>query len=321
VDYIASDEYELLGKEVHAEVRTQAAPPDLVLEGKIMGAQNLTHLEIPFAVPASVHRISVDFGYTGKENRTALDLGIADPERFRGESRNNKSHVTIGESDATPSYLPGAIPAGQWKLLLSVANICPTETSTYRADIRFNTRAEDQSFADVPLEKNLRWYRGDRYTHTGNSDANCNSQSGKPVPCPVFLSALNAAQRGLDFIAITDHNVNSQNQAIRELQPYFDRVLLIPGREMTTFWGHFNIYGVTGHSDYRTVARNGLSIDEILRQVHEMGGIASVNHADSPGSEQCLGCAWEPPFSVDYSQFTGVEVVNGGHSMLSSADF
>ena len=47
-------------------------------------------------------------------------------------------------------------------------------------------------------------------------------------------SVQTAAARGLDFIAITDHNADSQNDALRELQPYFDRVLLIPGREMTT---------------------------------------------------------------------------------------
>src|SRR5271170_6826100 len=75
---------------------TQGARPDLVLEGDVTGAQNKTYFEIPFEVPSSVHRISVDFSYTGKENKTALDLGIADPQRFRGNSGGNKSHFTIG---------------------------------------------------------------------------------------------------------------------------------------------------------------------------------------------------------------------------------
>src|ERR1700759_4957312 len=95
------------------------AQQDLILTGDVKGAQNKTYFEVPFTVPAGVHRISVDFSYTGKEQRATLDLGIFDPQRFRGESGGNKSHFTISETDATPSYLPGAIPAGAWHLLIA----------------------------------------------------------------------------------------------------------------------------------------------------------------------------------------------------------
>ena len=107
---------------------------------------------------------------------------------------------------------------------------------------------------------------------------------------------------------------------MRELQPWFDRLLLIPGREITTFWGHFNIFGVTEHIDYRAVAHDGRDVNAILRDVRARGGIASVNHADAPGGEICMGCKWEPPVAVDMSLFTGVEAINGGN-LLSSADF
>jgi hypothetical protein len=177
------------------------------------------------------------------------------------------------------------------------------------------------SFSDEPLEVGARWYRGDLHMHTAHSDGSCASQSGKIVPCPVFLTVQNAASRGLDFVAITDHNSLSHYQAMRELQPYFDHLLLIPGREMTTFWGHFNIFGVTDYIDYRAVAHDGRDVNGILRDVHSKGGIASVNHADSPGGEICMGCAWEPPTDVDMGLFTGIEVINGGRIMLSSADF
>ena len=311
----------LLGLFAASFALAQPTKPDLVLEGEVTGAQNKTYFEIPFEVPSSIHRISVDFSYTGKENKTALDIGIADPQRFRGYSGGNKSHFTIAESDATPSYLPGAILPGQWKLLVSVPNIRATEHSHYRAEIRFNSQLEAQGFALAPLETGKRWYRGDLHMHTAHSDGSCASQSGKNVPCPVFLTIQSAVSRGLDFIAITDHNALSQYEAMRELQPYFDRLLLIPGREMTTFWGHFNIFGVTDYVDYRAVAHDGLDVNGILRDVRSKGGIASINHADSPGGEICMGCAWEPPTDVDMSLFTGIEVINGGRIMLSSADF
>jgi len=302
-------------------VNGQASQPDLVLEGKVAGNQNKTYVEVPFEVPAKVHRISVDFTYTGKDQKTALDLGIADPERFRGASGGNKTHFTLSETDATPSYLPGAMPKGRWKLLISVPNIRPTEQSSYRAEIRFNSPLEEHGFALAPLATGMRWYRGDLHMHTAHSDGSCASQSGKNVPCPVFVTAQSAVSRGLDFIAITDHNTDSQYEAMRELQPYFDHLLLVPGREITTFWGHFNIFGVTEYVDYRAVIQGGLDVNGILRDVRQKGGIASINHADSPGGEICMGCAWEPPTAVDMSLFTGVEVINGGRILLSSADF
>ena len=301
-------------------LNAQTVDPDVVLEGEVTGAQHKTYFEVPFDVPADVHRLSVDFTYSGKDAHTALDLGIEDPERFRGNSGGNKSHFTIAASDATPSYLPGAILRGKWKLLISVPNIRPTERSRYRVEIRFNSTLEDRSFTLSPLATVTRWYRGDLHMHTAHSDGSCLSQSGRSIPCPVFFTVQTAAERGLDFIAITDHNATSQYEAMRELQPYFDRLLLIPGREITTFRGHFNIYGVTQYVDYRVVPGKR-DVDAILREVRAQGGIASVNHADSPDGEICMGCGWKPSHPVDMALFTGVEVINGGRIMLSSAAF
>jgi hypothetical protein len=306
---------------ITAVANAQSLKPDLVLDGSIEGKQDKTYFEIPFEVPANIHRLSVDFLYTGREAHTALNLGIADPFRFRGNSGGNKSRFTISETDATPSYLPGAIPAGQWRLLISVPNIRSAEHARYHTEIRFNSPEEDRSFTLTSLAAGLRWYRGDLHMHTAHSDGSCLSQSGKSLPCPVFLTAQTAAARGLDFIAITDHNTDSQYNDERQLQPYFDKLLLIPGREMTTFWGHFNIFGVTQYVDYRAVSHDGLDINAILRDVRTKGGVASINHADSPGGEDCMGCRWEPPTKVDMNLLTGIEVINGGRSMLSSADF
>jgi len=319
-----------LATSLHAQSAMQESKPDLVLDGTVEGKQNNTHFEVPFTVPPSAHRISVDLSYTGKEQKTVLNLGVADPVRFRGNSGGNKSHFTISETDATPSYLPGAILPGTWKLLISVPNIRAAETSKYHVEIRFNNPAEEYGFTLHPIQEGKRWYRGDLHMHTAHSDGSCLSQSDKSVPCPLFFTVQAAANRNLDFIAITEHNTDSHYNDERELQPYFDKLLLIPGREMTTFWGHFNIYGVTQFVDYRAVASDDtlsepksshLDINAILRDVRAKGGIASINHADSPTGEICMGCGWNPPFNVDMSLFTGVEVTNGGRIYLSSADF
>ncbi len=305
---------------VLAQQVSEHAPANLVLTGDVKGEQNQTYFEVPFAVPAGIHRISVDFQYTGKDQRAVLDLGIADPERFRGESGGSKSHFTISDTDATPSYLPGAIPAGQWRLLISVPNMRPSVVSHYRAEIRFDSRAEDSSFTAQPLAVGTRWYRGDLHMHTGHSDGSCKSQSGRKVPCPLFLTVQAAASRSLDFIAITDHNTDSQYDQMRELQPFFDHLLLIPGREITTFHGHFNVFGVTQFIDWR-IGKGGLDLNTVLRDARSKGGIASVNHAEAPGGEVCMGCRWTPADGVDMSLFSAVEVINYGEAMLSSAKY
>src|SRR5262245_3680063 len=94
-------------------VRADEIAPDLVLRGTIQGKDNHTYRLVPFTVPAGTVRISVDFEYSGKEQDTALDLGLFDPNGFRGWSGGNKSVFTVSASDATPSYLPGVMPAGE----------------------------------------------------------------------------------------------------------------------------------------------------------------------------------------------------------------
>ncbi len=287
-------------------------PPDLHLQGTITHAQNQTYVHVPFAVPAGVLRLTVRFQYTSQEQGTRLDLGIFDPERFRGASGGNKSSFTISETDATPSYLPGPIISGRWYLLIAVPNIRPDVVAHYTADIFFETKPQIESFSNGPLREGPAWYRGDLHMHTGQSDGSCPSQTGKAVPCPVFVTAEAAMRRGLDFIAITDHNTVSQYDGIRELQPYFDTLLFIPGREITTFWGHANAFGITQFVDYRVGTPGVPDINTVARQVNRFGGIISINHPNDPTGEDCLGCGWTPNPPADLRLFSAIEAVNGG---------
>ena len=125
------------------------------------------------------------------------------------------------------------------------------------------------------------------------------------VPCPVFKTIQAAAERGLDFIAITDHNTTSQFEAMRELQPFFDRLLLIPGREITTFYGHANVFGPVDFIDFR------LGIAALQNKVKELHGLLSINHPMAPSGEVCMGCGWTVA-NADFRQLEAVDAVNGG---------
>ncbi|MBO0912009.1 MAG: CehA/McbA family metallohydrolase [Acidobacteria bacterium] len=285
--------------------------PDITLKGSISGTENHTYVEVPFTVPPGIASITVTFHYTQRDERTTLDLGLFDPNGFRGWSGGNKDTFTISEADATPSYLPGPILPGKWKLTIGVPNIRKEVTSRYEADIYFVRAARVTSFADKPLRGGPAWYRGDLHMHTAHSDGSCLSQSGHKVPCPVFLSLEAAAEHGLDFIAVTDHNTTSHYDSLRELQPYFDRLLLIPGREITTFWGHANLFGPTGFADFR-MRSTGPGIKSVFERADEMHAILSINHPNAPTGEACMGCGWTPNAELDPHLIRAIEAVNGG---------
>lgn len=294
--------------------QTTASPAGVVLNGVVKGKQNHDYLEVPFVVPPGVERLTVSFSYTGRQDHTILDLGMWDPDRFRGWSGGNKMEFTIGIPDATPSYLPGPIIPGTWNLVIGVANIRPDETAHYTAHVFFTRtgKAGIQSFAPGPLRTGARWYRGDLHMHTAHSDGSCPSLSGKTVPCPVFVMLEAAVNRGLDFVAITDHNTTSQYDAERELQPYFDQLLLIPGREMTTYAGHTNFYGSTDFLDFRIPGPGGASINKLFREAHQLGELVSINHPVVP-DKACIGCAWEQK-GTDMGLVNAIEAINGGNS-------
>nr|WP_282099715.1 CehA/McbA family metallohydrolase [Qipengyuania qiaonensis] len=161
------------------------------------------------------------------------------------------------------------------------------------------------------------WYRGDLHMHTGHSDGSCDSLAGRRVPCPLFRTVETAKARRLDFISITEHNTTSHASALFEAQNYFDDMLLIPGREITTFFGHFNIFGITSPIDFRITEGGEISFNSIADRVHELDGIVSINHPGLPSGEICMGCGWTMD-DVDYAKVDAMELVNG--SSLASTD-
>lgn len=288
--------------------------PDLVLEGVLTRAEHQTYTEVPFKVPAGVERITVAFAYAGKAERSVIDLGLRDPERFRGWSGGNKASFTLAESDATPSYLAGPLKAGTWRLVLGAPNIRQGSRAAYTARIWFDRAGTPfAGFGETPVASGPRWWRGDLHMHTGHSDGSCLSRKGVKVPCPAFKTAEAAVARGLDFIAVTDHNATAQFDALREIAPYYDDLLIIPGREITTFQGHANVFGPTGPLDFQLGGPRAPTFKTILDQVEAAHGLISINHPALPSGELCMGCGWTIP-STDYSRIPAVEVINGGFS-------
>jgi len=290
--------------------------PDLVLKGEIARADHETYRRVPFTLPARVTRLTVVFSYTGKADRTVIDMGLWDGTRFRGWSGGARDRFTLSAQDATPGYLPGLLPAGQWTLMLGVPNIRKASHASFEARVFFERGGVAANPADASLNDKPGWYRGDLHMHTAHSDATCAGQDGVRAPCPVYRTVEAAAARGLDFIAITDHNTVSQFDAERELQPAFSRLLLIPGREITTFKGHANLFGPTAFVDFRLGDRAVPDMKAMEAATAASGGVFSINHPALMSGESCMGCGWTAT-DTDWRAIQAIEVVNGGVLALS----
>ena len=105
------------------------------------------------------------------------------------------------------------------------------------------------------------WLAGDLHAHTVHSDG------AMTVP----ELAAHAVSRGLDFVAVTDHNTVSHHRELASASAAYG-VTLLPGQEVTTSRGHAGVLGDTGWIDFRT------SADAWLDAAERGGGLMSVNH-------------------------------------------
>src|SRR5580658_6558498 len=75
--------------------RLQGQQPDVVLTGTFSGADNHAYREILFEVPTGTGRITIEVSYTGRDQRTTIDLGLfrsrALPRLGRAQTRSSDS--------------------------------------------------------------------------------------------------------------------------------------------------------------------------------------------------------------------------------------
>ena len=83
--------------------------------------------------------------------------------------------------------------------------------------------------------------------------------------------AVLAAGRGLDFLAVTDHNTVSHHAELPGAAGEHG-ITLLPGQELTTEAGHAGALGDVGWIDFRRAP------DDWLEATDGRGGLLSVNH-------------------------------------------
>ncbi len=79
-----------------------------------------------------------------------------------------------------------------------------------------------------------------------------------------------ARLRGLDGIAITDHNSFKSWDSLKKLK--FDDFIIIPGEEVSTKQGHLLALGITEE------IKRGQDVFETMDKIHQQGGISIAPH-------------------------------------------
>ena len=277
------------------------------------------YIYLPFTVPPRTARIDVSYTYdepatgdfrVGIGNEVGIGifdprgLGFLENHGFRGWSGAARQQFFLSPNEATPGHLRGSIFPGQWNVVLEFVRAMESGVRyDVRVDLAVDETAEGpgamvaSSIASEPArarrdpDRSGGWFKGDLHCHTVHSDG-LNS---------VEEIARGAQERGLDFLAVTDHNTNTHHEELARLS-HLD-ILLIPGEEITTCWGHANMWGVREWIDFRCTDPEAAKA--VARFVLDKGGLISVNHPKAVGppwlflNEEDFPCmeAWQAPWS------------------------
>jgi hypothetical protein len=297
VDFVAVDQYEAFAGVLRAH-----AP--IVLTGTLSRADYERLFEHAFDVPAGTTRIDVELAYDDA-NRTVIDLGLRDPSGVRGWSGGGRQAIFVAEHSAAYGYTPGPIAAGTWAVVVGVPNIREGVTANYELRITFSGREERWP----TLSRAGGWYVGDLHAHSGHSDGRTLTADGTRLRVPPQRVFEAAARAGLDFMALTDHNTPSHWADVDRLQPLYPSLLLLHGREVTTYRGHMNAFGEHRFVDFRP--GSGRSVRDVAAALRSEGAFVSVNHPARPDDETCMGCGWNDRDAATMAAVDGVEIVNG----------
>lgn len=253
--------------------------PTHVLAGTLYPATLEPYAYLPFELPEGTTRLLLRFAH---DKGNVIDLGVFDPrmtgqrypatQGFRGWSGGARDHFFISETEATPGYLAGDLLPGTWFVMLGLYQV-KAQGCTYRIEITFETGLQEvaqkvETLMHMPRHTGAGWYCGDLHTHTHHSDAEGSLHD--------LIRAAEA--RGLEYLAVTDHNTVSHHQALERLET---PLLLIPGQEVTTRRGHANVWGETGWLDFRLT--HDADVPKLIKCVHERGGLVSLNHPKNTG--------------------------------------
>lgn len=271
-------------------------PDGLTLRGSLTRSDaNYVHVDLD--VPPDVARLAVTFTY-GPTTPGRVGFGLFEPPAdtaattFRGWSDHWRSNVEVGETTATPGYLPGPITPGPWTIVLAPFGL-DERGADWEVTVRFHHEQGGETpqprWAPESVQTGPGWYRGDLHVH---SEYSADAPPGSSNFAPADLVA-RARAAGLDFFASTDHNTHASH-AVWGSHATSD-LLVLNGEEVTFRDGHLGAIGLDAGTwiDFR--ATTDAEVATRIAAIRAAGGLAIMNH---PVENGCPDCDWR--FSIDH---------------------
>jgi hypothetical protein len=320
----------------HDALAPACAPggPAVTFSGHVTAADAKTYRENAFDVAAGTTRVEVTYDWhddppvlpSNQLTQTVFDLGLWDQhghrsvDGFRGWSGSRQGRVANGQTPvfvqqdvAQRGYRPDPIVAGTWYVEIGIAAVTPSPGgATWTASVTCTAPAVGPPFVPHPVDPTHvanaapGWYRGDMHMHGYHSNAHA----------PEWQAMVDEARAaGLDFLPITDYVTNQHWRELGPIQDANPDVVIWPGREIITYFGHMNAIGETPDAvDYRQGFED-VSMRDVQAASKADGALFQVNHPTTfPGplfANFCRGCAFDLGGVIDWSQVDSMEVLTG----------
>lgn len=262
------------------------------------------HFFVEFEVPPGC--VEVEVRHAAGSQSDVLDWGLEDPNGSRGWGGGNAEPAIVSADAASRSYRTGEVTPGTWRVIVGKANV-QSDPATYdievvlRDTVTLPAQPQREAYADPgPLRVEPRWYAGDLHVHS--------RESGDARPDLDEVASF-ARGRGLDFVALSDHNTDTTAEFIVDAQSRHPELLLMPSVEWTSYDGHANAFGTTAWVDHK-IGQPGVDITSVADAYHAQGALFSVNHPALDIGTLCIGCAWN--HDLDPSKIDAVEIATGG---------
>jgi len=261
-----------------------------VFTGKLTCADFKRYIALPFHVPAGTTRLHVDFQFAPlkvNDIENTIALSLYEPAgTFRGfrHGQGNRKVIDVGAGSAGDGLLAGPLPPGEWTVELDTFLILPGAPIHYELTVGLSSDAEPPAPSQVrfprpAVRRQPGWYQGDLHLHTRHSDGSMSVRELIDM----------ARKRGLDFVALTDHN--NVTQLYHPDLDGVDDLALVPGMELTTYYGHALALGTTQWFDWR-IGHNGRRMRHAAREVQAQGALLIAAHVAATGDPFCTGCKW-----------------------------
>jgi hypothetical protein len=320
--------------------------------GTVTAAQQGAYVQIPFDVPAGTTAIRIRYCWDEPPDGTTLDMGayepaaggVPGPAQRRGWSGSAVRDLAIAVNGFSPpgvyeagrkafvhgyttrAYEPGPLPPGQWTAELGLAAVAGSPVGwALRVETTSSGDWSDNPYAPVtqsstPANPSPGWYAGDLHAHGEQEPGNALVSTSLDYA----FRSLAAGGAGLDFVGLVDHNNDVARGEVGRYEPAHPGRLVIPGVEVTTYHGHYNVIGSTAFADFRggpvlaypfgnQLAPTTAPASQ-LAAVQAGGGWTQINHPTIFRGQPlaCRGCPWDwTAGETGYERVDAVEIQTG----------